>query len=458
MAKVPSKSVAVRELGVASEHTRNYLKNDEFIPSLRGRRAIKKYREMRDNDPIIGAVLTAMDMMLRRVDWRIEPASETPEAQREADFVHGVLFEDMSHSFEEFMSQVTSMLPYGFAVFETVFKKRVGPGQSDPTRHSMYTDGRIGIRKLAPRAQWTIDQFKIGDDGGVEGVYQLTSMVGKSAFIPIEKMLLFRTTSMNDAPSGRSVLRNAYLPYYAASHIRNIESIAIERELNGLPVGRIPSEFLSPNATDSQLATKNALIEMLRDVKNNEQGFILLPSDLIESEDGQPTQKYQVDFSLMASNGSRDIDTNKVIQRYEQSIARTVLAEFLMLGQSDRGSFALSKSKADLFLRSLEGYLHAIAAVINRHLMPRLWALNGLDYSLMPKLKPGDVAPVDLMELGDYIQRISGAGATLFPDGNLENALLGAADLPQKDYDDPDLMGRPMPDGQTELPFEEQDE
>ena len=91
------------------------------------------------------------------------------------------------------------------------------------------------------------------------GVRQNTSRaIGGAAFIPVEKLVHFRTSSLNDDPSGRSILRNAYTSYHFATHIEMIESIAAERELNGIPVGRVPAEYLAPNATEAQTAFVNA--------------------------------------------------------------------------------------------------------------------------------------------------------------------------------------------------------
>lgn len=420
------------ELGVAGAFTPTGMNEDSFIPDLRGYRAIRKYREMRDNDPIIGAILLAMDMMIRGVDWKVHPA-EVAGGDEAAEFIESVLG-DMSHSFDEHISEALSMLAFGFSFFETVFKRRDGPDQRDASRRSRYNDGLIGIRKLAPRAQWTIDRFMLDDKGGVKGIVQNASTQMQPVEIPIEKGLLYRTVSSNNAPSGRSLLRNAYTSYYYASHIETIESISIERELNGLPLGRIPAEFLAPNATEAQRAFVSEFKKILRDVKNNEQGFVLIPSDLYENEDGSKTNKHLVEFELVASNGSRDIDPSKVIIRHQQNMARTVLADFIMLGQNDRGSFALSKSKTDLFLRSMQGYLNNIAGVINKHLFPRLWMMNGFDLATMPSIQPGRVAPVDLEELGTFIQRVANAGAPLFPDEDLDNALRDAAGLPEAEH------------------------
>ena len=108
----------------------------------------------------------------------------------------------------------------------------------------------------------------------------------------------------------------------------------------------------------------------------------------------------------------------------------TVLADFLLLGHEKVGTQALSVSKIDLFIRSLEAYLSEITEVFNQHAIPRLMRINGVDESLSPTLNYSTPSNVDLGSIGSFIQSLAQAGAPLFPDENLENYLRGLAGLP----------------------------
>jgi hypothetical protein len=443
MAKAPMKATATRELGAAGNYGRDdQLRPDEFLPKLRGLNATRTFREMKDNDPTIGAILMAFEMLLRAAEFRIDAANESPEAEEAKLFVEQC-FDDMEGTTDDFLAEVLTFLPFGFAVFEVVYKIRSGRKSDDPARHSQFDDGRYGIRKLAPRAQWTIDRFLTDENGAITGVRQsaLSLKLG-SVDIPASKMLHFRTSTVNNDPSGRSILRNAFTSYHYASHIQMIEAIAVEREMNGIPVGKIPSEYLGESASAAQQGFTNAFKKILRDVKFNDQGFILIPSDVYENDDGTKTSIPMVEFGLVTAQGTRAIPTGDVILRHQQNIARSVLADFLMLGGGDTGSFALSKSKTDLFLAAASGYTEAISSVLNRQLLPRLWEINGFDPEVMPKVGFGEIAPVDLAELGAFVRDISGAGMPLFPDDDTENTLRRAAGFPEKTID-PDLLGSP---------------
>lgn len=430
MVKKLSATEAVQVLGIAGDNTHNgQIRADEFLPELRGKRAIRKYREMRDNDSTIGAVMYATEQVLRDVDIKVVPCNDTPEAQREADFVKSVL-NDMDHTLDDHISEALSSLTFGFAWFEVVYKRRNGPKDRSEKGQSKYSDGRIGVRKIASRAPWTISKFDVDQKtGDVLGIHQEGSGFNNTNYIPTRKSLYYRTTAINNDPSGRSILRNAYTSYEYLNNLQSIEAIAVERELAGIPVARIPSEYLSPDATSAQSGFLANLQQILRDVKFNEQGYIVLPSDTYPDSNGSPTNNRLVDVELMASNGKRNIDIDPIVKRYQHDIARSVLSEFLMLGGGNTGSYALSKSKTDLFLRALESYIQAIVDVLNKQLVERLWELNGLNYDLMPYIVAGDVAPHDLREIAAFLRNLNGANIDVSSHPEVIQDLMDIAEL-----------------------------
>jgi hypothetical protein len=430
MVKKLSETEAKKVLGVAGDNTYNgQIRADEFLPELRGKKAIRKYREMRDNDSTIGAVMYATEQVLRDVDLKVMPANDSAEAKEEAEFVKSVL-DDMDHTLDDHIAESLSNLSYGFAWFEVIYKRRIGPTERSDKKRSKYTDGRMGVRKIAIRAPWTISRFDVDQQtGDVKGIYQDGSGYNNSNYIPTRKSLYYRTTTINGDPAGRSILRNAYTSYEYVNNLQSIEAIAVERELAGIPVARIPAEYLSGDATAAQSGFVNNLQSILRDVKFNEQGYIILPSDTYPDKDGAPTNQKLVDVELMSSSGSRNIDIDPIVRRYQHDIARSVLSEFLMLGGGNTGSYALSKSKTDLFLRALESYIQAIVDVLNKQLVERLWELNGLNYDLMPTIVAGDVAPHDLREIAAFLRNLNGADINVSDHPEVIQDLMDIAEL-----------------------------
>tara|TARA_B110000259_G_scaffold42522_1_gene49041 strand:+ start:13 stop:1359 length:1347 start_codon:yes stop_codon:yes gene_type:complete len=429
MVKKLSEAKAKSTLGIAGDNTHNgQIRADEFLPELRGKKAIRKYREMRDNDSTVGAVMYSVEQILRDVDLDVMPVDDSDAAKVEADFVKSVL-NDMDHTLDDHIAEALSFLSYGFGWFEVIYKRRVGPTERSDKKHSKYTDGRLGVKKIAARAPWTINKFDVDQKtGDVLGIEQSVGLMNGKNYIPLNKSLYYRTTSINGDPSGRSILRNAYTSYEYLNNLQAIEAIAVERELAGIPVARIPAEYLSGDASAAQTGFVRDLQQILRDVKFNEQGYIVLPSDTYPDKDGAPSSTRLVDIELMASNGKRNIDINPIVSRYQHDIARSVLSEFLLLGSSG-GSYALSKSKTDLFLRALESYIQAIVDVLNKQLVERLWQLNGLNYDLMPTIVSGDVAPHDLREVAAFLRNLNGANIDVSSHPEVVKDLMDIADL-----------------------------
>ena len=437
--KALSEPKAKQTLGVASNVTTSGIfKAGDFLPELRGSKAISKYREMRDNSAVIGAVLYAVEQVLRDVDIKVTPADDTEAAIKEAKFVESVL-DDMEHSLDDHISEAIGFLSMGFSWFEVVYKRRGGLGTRDPKKRSKHSDQRLGIRKIVSRAPWSISKFDVEPKTGkILGVHQRESHSNNKldTLIPINKSLYYKTTTIDGDPSGRSILRNAYTSYTYLTNLQSIEGIAVEREMHGIPIGRIPAEYLAEDATPSQVAVRNQMEKVLSDLKLNEQGYALLPSDLLLDQDGKSTGGVAarlIDIELITSNGNRNIDISPIIDRYQHDIARSVLSEFLMLGTGSGGSYALSKSKTDLFLRALESYISTVADVLNKQLVERLWDLNGLPIETMPKIEAGDVAPHELRELGSYLRNLNGANIDLSDEPEVINALLRNAELPEVD-------------------------
>jgi phage gp29-like protein len=406
------------EAGVASGYDANFgIRYLDTLVELRGISGLRNLRIMSDNDPTVGAILMGITMLTRGARWSFEPADASPAAAEAAEFMQSVM-DGMDLTFEDFLDDAMTMLVYGFSLFEIVMKRRA--------------DGRIVVKKLGPRPQWTIDRFDVDETGSVMlGAWQ-NSLYRGMVYMPADRLLHMKVKSAYADPAGKSILRNAYRSYRYVTNIQEYEAVAIERELNGLPVGRIPSDYLSPNATDSQKAFVDKFKQILGNVKRNEQGYLLIPSDPYEDSDGKISSQRMVEFELLASQGTRDIDTNKSIIRHQQDIARSVLADFLMLGSNDRGSFAMSKSKTDIFVKSMRSILNSVAAPINRQLIPKIWEANSFDPALMPKIQYENLAPVDLDVLGGFIRSLALANANIFPDLGIENALLNAAGLPPK--------------------------
>lgn len=419
--------------------------DEEFLARLRGLQGIRYYREMIDNSPTIAAALHVIEMLIRQVEWRVEPADESDAAKVEAEETEGAL-EDMSHTFEDFVSEILSMLWAGWAGFEIVYKVRRGPSD-DPTTNSQYKDGKFGWRKFEIRGQETLQRWEFDEEGGLLGWHQMDTYGGLGSkgvvFIPMEKALLFRTRVFKGNPEGKSLIRPAVLPYHYLKRIQQFEATGIERDLTGMPIMEVPPEILLTDAAAEDVAVRQYLERFITQVRMDERWGGLVPAEA--TTEGKATG---FKFKLMTTGGRRMINTNDIVKRYETRILMLFMAQFLVMGMDKVGSLALSSNMTDLFGTSLGTLMDTIAAVFNRFAIRRRQALNGKPIELDPFLVHGDLEGPDLDIVGKYVQSLATSG-NLTPSRPLERKLLEIANLPQPPEEDDEI---PIPTGDPDDP------
>ena len=396
---------------------------EEFLPELRGLKGVQVYQEMSENDETVGAILFAIEMLMRQCDFTIQPGGDTETDRDAAEFIQQCMH-DMQDTWTDTLSEILSFLTYGWSYHEIVYKFRRGKSKN-LAASSRYDDGLIGWSRLPIRAQETLYRWEY-----VPGSDELSSMTQTPAptfeqlTIPLEKALHFRTKSRKGNPEGRSILRNAYRSWYFKKRIQEIEGIGIERDLAGFPVLYAPEstdlwDSSNPEAVQT-LANAEAIVSSIR--RDAREGIVL------------PGGENGWKLELLSTGSRRQFDTNAIIERYDKRIATTVLADFVLLGQQAVGSFALASSKTKIFALAIGTYLDIICEVFNNQAIPRLMDLNRTHFAGMtdyPKMVHGDIEDADLDNIGEFIKSMVGIGA-LQPDDELEDYIRGIAGLPEK--------------------------
>lgn len=421
--------------------------DEEWLKDLRGPRGIKVYREMADNDPVVGAMLFVLRMMIRSVDWEVvEGPDEDTELSDAGEFLQSCMGDMGTQTWDDFIDEAASFLEFGWAANEILWKVRRGMDTDDPKQKSKFTDGRIGWRGLPVIGQETLDEWVWDDDGQLEGLYQSSAVgttndatelaTGQRPFVPRSKFVHTRTSKRKDNPEGRSVLRNAYRPWYFKKHIEMYEGIGIERDLAGYPVMRAPHEIFMENPPPEYAGLRSALEEQLRSVKRDESEGLLLPN----AEAGY-------DFELLKGSGARQFDTGDVIERKNREILFSTVSDFVTIGHETVGSFALNVSKVGLFVQAVNSFLGMLAESINNDLVTPTLEMNGLlpaEAEDIPMLKPSSVSARDVAEKADILLKLSQAGQLPFsPVPDLVNNVLRDFDMPS--IDEEDFDSAPMP-------------
>lgn len=423
---------------------------EEFLRELQGPAGMKSYREMWDNSPVVGAIMFAANHLCRKVSYRFRPANSSTEAKAVADFVGGAIFDDMESTWQDTISEILTMIPFGWAMMEFSFKRRLGmsPPRLAPSSEfasrsvegqgtvvprfasSRFEDGKIGFRSWSLRAQETLFMWEFDEDSNATVMQQMAPPDYKIRRVPMAKSLLFRTQVSKNNPEGRSALRNAWVPYYMIKNLQVFEGIGIERDLAGYPMIQIkepdPARGLIPpdiwNTKDPAMVSLLAVLKtIVRSVRHDEQQGLVMP--------------WWADFSLVSTGSRRRMETDTIIKRYEQRIAMSMMADFIMLGHEAVGSKALASTKISLFTSALSSFLDVAGAIIDRQAVPVLLQFNGIPQELTPSFEHGDVESINLEELGSFLKNVIGTGFNPLSGVDARKRVMQAAKLPIEGMD-----------------------
>lgn len=409
---------ALRERGRIGQRKHDGSFFEEFLPELQGRKGAELFKQMAENDDIIGAILFAIEMLVRQARWDVEPSGGSKEEGEAAKFVKSCMH-DMQTGWQDTISEILSFLVYGWSYHEIVYKRRMGK-HPDPKFSSGYDDGLIGWRKLPIRSQDTLLRWEYDTDDELVGLSQTAAPDFKVRTIPIEKAIHFVTKSRKGNPEGRSILRNSYRSYYFKCRFQEIEGIGVERDLAGLPMLQPPEGTNIWDADDPMMANVLAVAEnLVKNVRRDALEGIVLP--------------YGWTFSLLKGEGKRQFEVGNIIERYDSRMAMTVLADFVLLGHQMHGSYALSSDKTELFAVAIGTYLDIICEAFNTQAIPRLMELNSAvfkDRNNRPRLVHGDIEKVNMAEMAAFLEKMSAIGL-VSPDEGLKRFVRRLADLPE---------------------------
>jgi phage gp29-like protein len=411
-----------KEIGRVGQRRYGGIFYEEFLSELRGRKGAEVFTEMSNNDETIGAILFAIEMLVRQASWNVEPGGSTAKDREAAEFVKSCM-DDMQQTWIDTISEILSFLTYGWSFHEIVYKRRMGRTKDNRTS-SKYDDGLIGWMKLPIRSQETLYQWEYDDQDNLIGMTQMPPPDFGLITIPMNKAMLFRTRSRKDNPEGRSILRTAYRSWYFKRRIQEIEGIGIERDLAGLPVITTPECMDIWDKDDEDMnAIRAGLEAMVKNIRRDSTEGLVLP--------------FGYTFELTSTGGSRQFDTNSIIARYDTKISQTVLADFIQLGHESVGSFALSSDKTNLFSMAICAFLDIICQTFNSQGIPALIDINGDHFAGVtdyPRLTHGDIEDVDLATMATFIKDMTSIGV-IIPDESLEDYVRQLGKLPKRTTD-----------------------
>lgn len=369
--------------------------------------SVKTYEEM-TKDAILAAALTAVQTIAVRVPRFIEPYSQSDKHKKQADFVDECLgiskdSNDMTHSFDEFLREVLTLDTYGFSVHEKVFRLR------RDKYGSKYDDGKVGVKRLPIRPQSTIESFKYDDEGremiGVvqrqsvqrtEALQSLTKAVNFNGTLTIPRsgILHFTSGGGDGKAEGVSPLSFVNKTWRDYQRYKDLEGIAASKNLNGLPVIWMPSEYMTDDPDDPFSRVFTELRDGVSKIAIGEQSSLVLPSDR-EDMTGQGGKLF--DFTLMSASSSNITAITAIIERLKKEMLLCLFASELQDG--------IDSTKTSMLNMLVENRIKEIFTVLNNDLIPHLFRLNGWDDTKCPRIRYGKLREIPFEAFAKAMQQ-----------------------------------------------------
>jgi hypothetical protein len=396
------------EAGYLGLNIFNGVSNAELKRELNFPNSINTYKQMSYHGTINSA-LTLYDNLIGKVDWLFKPVENaTEQEKKEADIINQMMNDLTDQTWSEFISEALSANMYGFSVHEKVYRRRL------KANGSKFDDGLIAWKKLPIRNQETIEKFIFTEDGNeIRGVKQNLSAVSdvynryssrtnNEVILPRSKVMLFRAGRHKGDPFGKSMLRDAYLAWRFLSVIEEIEANGVAKDLAGLPVLKLPPQYLSSDASPDQKAIRAYYENVMRNLQLNQQSALILP----QAHDPD-TRQPLFELELLSLNGGKAMDTSKIKEYYKNLIITSLFADILVMGQSGSGSNAVGQVKNSLSSTAAEAMLRKIRDVINDDLIKQTYELNGWNTSRMGTMDFDNLESEDLESFSKAVQRFA---------------------------------------------------
>lgn len=400
MPNVPDDKPLLRSLGASGVAIfSGIITSEEYNPDFYWRDGIKIYEQMLRSDGQIRAMRMVVENPIKRAIWSIEPGSEAPRDKEIASFVESCLFHDMRYttatgrqrhqSWSQILHHILMHLWYGFMTFEIDWR---------------IEDGWVKWAKWEPLLPRTIWRWWVGPDTELEGVQQWTFKDYNYAFtdIPADKLLLFAHQQEGANFEGLSLLRTAYKHWWYKQNFEKIEAIGIERNAVVPPIITLPNNFTNADVAAAQTLGAN--------MRASELGYATLPPGWL------------LDYPAHMQPFTAQVQP--AIQYHDVMIARNVLAQFINLGSTETGAYALAEAQQEMFLEALEAVTDYICDTINADAIQRLVDYNYDNVEVYPRLRASALANADITQLADAVSKLKARDANfLTPDPEMEDYL-----------------------------------
>ncbi len=337
---------------------------------------VETANEMRTSDGQVNSTMLSIELPIRSAKWDITPASDSNEDMKIKDFVYDNIFLNDNFTFDYFLRHALYSLQFGNFLFEKVYE---------------YREGQYYLKKIAPRLPETIQYWNIGKDGMLESVKQNVYSNREKKYIqpviPNEYMLIFIYEQYGQDYTGKSILRSCFRNWKIKKLLIKIDAMKHERQGLGIPDIKKTGPA---KQGDAEIARKIG-----ENLRAHEKMYAYTP------------EGWEIGFMDM---GALKV-TNPLpsIKYHNSEISSNVLCQFMDLGKTETGSYALGSILQQTFFMSLTAEAEYICQVINNSIEGRKLIRELVDYNFpnvkeYPKLSCTKVATINYKEVAEYLK------------------------------------------------------
>ncbi len=389
--------------------------DEEYLWKLQRDKGIAVYDKMRRSDGQVAMLLSAVKSPILSAKWSIEPADESDQAYKIADFIRFVLFKDIFYTggnkrntWREIIENVLTTIDFGFSVFEIIHKQVRG--------HKVWGD-YIGLADIGYRHQRSILEWKLEQDGSIEYVRQLVNGdLRVDVQISGRNLLVFSVNKEGDNYAGISMLRPCYGSWFRKDIYRKLQAIGIERAAKGIPVGKVPQEMVGQDGFEETLSAFQAVLDQL---SAHEKNAIVMPAgfELAELKITHDSEKVQ-----------------NVINSENIEMSKRFMTTFLELGTGgNSGSHSLGTDLSSIFLNGLNYIAEGVCEKFN-FVIEQLVRANFGEQDIYPVLRVSGINDKVGKEMAEIISILT-ASKAIQPSTRMQRFVHNRYGLPDLDED-----------------------
>lgn len=397
----------------------------ETVPQLQWPDSINVYLDMDNDDSRVTSLLESLSLPILSTKWRLDPNGAPAEViahvskclnvpvAGEDNVDNGGRYRGRFTWLDHLRLVASPVAQFGHAVFEQIYRREA--------------DGRIVIRKLGPRPQWTIQNFNVALDGGLESITQVAPASTQRNYyginpldLSINRLVVYTRNMRPGFWQGRSILRSGFKHWLLKNELLKIEVAVARRNGMGVPVG-VASRNNDP-----------AEVEAMRKIASGFRGGLHSGVGLAQGQS----------LSLLGVQGNLP-DIRQAIEYHDKAIALAGLIHFMNLDKG--GSYALANVQEKPYTQALNATASTYQEVAQQHIIEDL-----VDLEFGPEVRCPLLTfePIGSDMALSSLKLLVDAGL-LAPDLRIERALRESLDLPAKpDPEDPDAeppVDKPAP-------------